>query len=81
MNLIWFLTIGIGLALITGELGRYPFGGVGVSVTLYDLVLALTLLFLTIWKVGITKDLKSFVSLRRIVPFLTIRTALAIIFW
>ncbi|KKQ67138.1 MAG: hypothetical protein US86_C0001G0065 [Candidatus Daviesbacteria bacterium GW2011_GWA2_38_24] len=72
MNLIWFLSIGTFISLMFGEFGRFPFGGGTVSVTVLDLLLLLTVSFLSIWQISIKKDLKFFKCLNFFVPFLII---------
>lgn len=54
MNFVWFLTIATTLSLILGEFGQYPFGKTP-SISLTDILLIITLIFLLIWQVGIKK--------------------------
>jgi O-antigen ligase len=56
MNLVWFLTIGTILSTILGEFGQFPFGA-NFSVSLTDILLTLTLMFLLIWQIGIKKEI------------------------
>lgn len=73
MNLVWFLTIGIFLSICLGEFSRFPFGGGGgVSITLYDIFLSLSVVFLLIWQIGINKNLKSLNVLKVVFPFIAI---------
>lgn len=58
MYLVFFLTIITVLSIIFGEFSHYPFGASGTAVSVTDLLLGITLIFLLIWKVGIKKDLK-----------------------
>lgn len=69
MNLVWFLTIGTFVALIFGEFGRFPFGGGGLSVTVYDLMLGLTVVFLLVWQIGIKRNLSTLKVLLLWLPF------------
>lgn len=55
MNLVWFLTIATILSVSLGEFGQFPFGAT-LSVSLTDLLLALTIGFLLIWQVGIKRS-------------------------
>ncbi len=57
MNLIWFLTIGTILSLFLGEFGQFPFGVTSRSVSVTDLLLATTVIFLFIWQFGIKKKI------------------------
>ncbi len=56
MNLIWFLTIGTVLSLVFGEFGQFPFGA-NLSISLTDILLGLTLMFLLIWQVAIKREI------------------------
>lgn len=69
MNLVWFLTIATFISVILGEFGRYPFGGGALSVTVYDLMLGLTVVFLLIWQIGVKKSLSSLKVLLLWLPF------------
>lgn len=55
MNLVWFLTIATLISLVLGEFGQLPFGS-PTSVSVSDLLLTVTLIFLMIWKIGIKKQ-------------------------
>lgn len=69
MNLVWYLTIGTIISFLLGEFGRFPFGGGAISVTLYDALLAISLVCLAIWKIDIKKDLRSFKIIYIFIPF------------
>jgi O-antigen ligase len=56
MNLVWFLTIATVLSVTLGEFGQFPFGS-PVSVSVTDILLTLTLMFLFIWKIAIRHDI------------------------
>ncbi len=55
MNLVRFLVIASILSIILGEFGKYPFGNVGSSINILDILVALTGGFFLIWKIGISK--------------------------
>lgn len=57
MKLVYFLTVGGILSLILGEFGQYPFGTTSNSVSLLDILVLLSVVFLMIWKIGIKKEL------------------------
>ncbi len=57
MQLIKFLTIGTIFSLVLGEFGHYPFGDTTFAVRLTDVLLAVTLGFLAIWQIGITRKI------------------------
>ncbi len=58
MNLIRFLTIGCLIAIVFGEFIKYPFGQVGNALNILDILVAVTVSFFLIWKVGIKKQLE-----------------------
>lgn len=72
LNLVYFLVVGTIYSLILGEFGRFPFGGGAVSLTVYDLLLSLTVGFLLIWQIAIKKSYTSFKSLHLLTPFLSV---------
>lgn len=57
MNLVWFLTIVSGLLGMLGEFGQFPFGSTS-SVSLLDIGSVVTVGFLAIWQLGISKKLE-----------------------
>jgi O-antigen ligase len=57
MNLVLFLFIASVFSLGLGEFGQFPFGQTQFSVSLTDILVALTAIFIVIWKIGIKKDL------------------------
>lgn len=57
MNLIWFLTIATIFSIALGEFGKFPFGLNITAISLTDLLLLANLIFLSIWKITIKKDL------------------------
>lgn len=54
MNLIWFLTIATMLFGVFGEFGQFPFGSTS-SISLLDIGSVVTIGFLVIWSIGISK--------------------------
>lgn len=60
MNLVLFLTIGTILTIVLGEFGKFPFGSVGNSVHILDIMTVVTVVFFLIWKVAIKQDLSFF---------------------
>ncbi|MBI2022268.1 O-antigen ligase family protein [Candidatus Daviesbacteria bacterium] len=58
MNLVWFLTVATVFSLTLGEFGQYPFGNTTFSLSITDIFLALSLIFLLIWQVGIKREIK-----------------------
>lgn len=69
MNLVWFLAFGAFGGVVLGEFGRFPFGGGNISITILDILLSLTLVFLAIWQIGIKKDLSFLKILKSLIPF------------
>jgi O-antigen ligase len=57
MNLVFFLFIATIFSLVLGEYGQFPFGQTTFSVSLTDILLALSLFSMLIWKIAIKKDL------------------------
>lgn len=57
MNLVLFLFIASVFSLGLGEFGQFPFGQTQFSVSLTDILVSLTTIFILVWKVGIKKDL------------------------
>jgi O-antigen ligase len=57
MNLIFFLTIGVLISSVLGELGKFPFGAVGNSFNVLDCLVAVTFLIFLIWKIAIVKTI------------------------
>lgn len=55
MNLIWFLTIGLVISILTGELTRFSIGP--LAVRLSDFMAALVAVFVLVWQIGIQKKL------------------------
>lgn len=57
MNLVRFLLIGCFMAIALGEFGKFPFGNVGNSLSLLDIVIGLTGGFFLIWKIAVKRQL------------------------
>lgn len=57
MNLIKFLFIGAIIAIVLGELGKFPFGGTSSGISVMDVFLVLTVTFFLVWKIGIKKKI------------------------
>ncbi len=58
MKLVFFLTIATIFSITLGEFGRFPFGGSSSSISLMDILLTVTLVFLVIWQIGIKKKIQ-----------------------
>lgn len=75
MNLILFLFIAAFFTLSLGEFGQFPFGNTDFSVSIFDILLTLSLSFLLVWNIAIKKNLEMPPNL----PFLLIFWAIAIL--
>ena len=75
MNLILFLFIAAFFTLSLGEFGQFPFGNTDFSVSVFDILLTLSLSALLVWNIAIKKNLK----MPRNFPYLIIFWAIAIL--
>ena len=58
MNLILFLFIATFFTLSLGEFGQFPFGNTDFSVSIFDILLTLSLSTALIWNIAVKKNLK-----------------------
>src|SRR3989344_2392489 len=75
MNLILFTFIAAFFTLSLGEFGQFPFGNTDFSVSVFDILLTLSLSALLVWNIAIKKNLK----MPRNFPYLIIFWAIAIL--